>query len=100
MKKIDFYCILKATEDFGTDPDPLVRGAGPRIRIRIRTNMSRIWYTVFFILTLIFQGSPVPGRRCLPSTACVTSPLWAERATQRLRHQFYSKTGQTSWFFI
>jgi hypothetical protein len=33
-----FFCILKVSEDFGTDPhqDPLVRGTDPRIRIRIR----------------------------------------------------------------
>jgi hypothetical protein len=31
----------------------------------------------------------VPERPSLPSTACVTSPQWAGRATQRLRHQFY-----------
>ncbi len=37
-------CILKVTEDFGTDPDPLVRGTDPRIQIRIRilTKMSGI----------------------------------------------------------
>jgi hypothetical protein len=39
---MDFFCILKYTEDLGTDPhpDPLVRGADPRIRIR--TKMSQI----------------------------------------------------------
>jgi hypothetical protein len=39
-----FFCILKVTEDFGTDPhqhpDPLVRDTDPRIRIRIK--MPRI----------------------------------------------------------
>ncbi len=39
----------KVTEDFGTDPhpepDPLVRGSDPRIRIRICTKMSQIWNT-------------------------------------------------------
>ncbi len=39
MKKKRLFCILKVTEDFGTDPDPhpdpLVRGTDPRIRIRI-----------------------------------------------------------------
>ncbi len=36
MKKV-FFCILKVTEDFGMDsnPDPLVIGMHPRIRIRI-----------------------------------------------------------------
>ncbi len=39
MKKLIF-----CTEDFGTDPDPLVRGMNPRIRIRIRirSKFSRI----------------------------------------------------------
>jgi hypothetical protein len=57
MKKIDFFYILKVTEDFGTDPhphpnpdphvDPFFRGTDPwiRIRIRIRTKMSRIQNT-------------------------------------------------------
>jgi hypothetical protein len=39
--KILFFCILKVTEDFVTDPDPLVRGTDPKIRIR--TKMSWIW---------------------------------------------------------
>jgi hypothetical protein len=30
MKKIDFCCILKFTDGFGMDPDPLVRGTAPR----------------------------------------------------------------------
>ncbi len=51
MEKIDVICILKVTEDFGTDPypDPLVRGTDPRIRIRIQihTKMSRIGNTGF-----------------------------------------------------
>jgi hypothetical protein len=34
MKKQDFFCILKITEYFGTDPDPLVRGSNPRTWIR------------------------------------------------------------------
>ncbi len=42
------FCILKVTEDFGTDPnphpDPLVRGTDKRIRIC--TKMSRIRNTV------------------------------------------------------
>ncbi len=46
MKKKRLFCILKVTEDFGTDPDPhpdpLIRGTDPRIRIQIRTKMSRI----------------------------------------------------------
>ncbi len=29
MKKKNFFCILKVTEDFGPDPDPLVRGTDP-----------------------------------------------------------------------
>jgi hypothetical protein len=29
-----FFCILKVTEDFGSDPDPLVGDTDPRIRIR------------------------------------------------------------------
>ena len=53
MKKLILFCILKVTDDVGTDPhpdpnpDPLVRGTDPRIRfrIRIRTNMSRIQNT-------------------------------------------------------
>jgi hypothetical protein len=39
-KKKKILCILKVTEDFGTDPDPLVKGRDPRIRICIK--MSRI----------------------------------------------------------
>jgi hypothetical protein len=43
MKKNFFFCILKVTEDFCTDPHPhpdtLVRGTDPRIRIRILINM-------------------------------------------------------------
>jgi hypothetical protein len=33
-----FFCILKVTDDFGTDPhpDPFVRGTDSRIRIGIR----------------------------------------------------------------
>jgi hypothetical protein len=31
-KKNRFLCILKVTEDCGTDLDPLVRGPDPRIR--------------------------------------------------------------------
>jgi hypothetical protein len=42
--KFFFFCILKVTEDFGTDqnphPDPLVIGTDPPIRICIK--MSRI----------------------------------------------------------
>jgi hypothetical protein len=41
MKKL-IFCNLKVTEDFGTDPDPLVRGTDPSIRIRIRTKMFRV----------------------------------------------------------
>ena len=40
----NFFCILKVPDDFGTDPDPdpnpLVGGTDPGIRIR--TKMSRI----------------------------------------------------------
>jgi hypothetical protein len=47
MKKINFFASLKSLKkreesdlelysDLDTDPDPLVRGMGPRIRIRIR----------------------------------------------------------------
>jgi hypothetical protein len=45
MRKMNF-CILKVTEDFGTDPHPdlLVRGTDPRIRIG--TKMLRIWNIV------------------------------------------------------
>jgi hypothetical protein len=41
MKKL-IYCIIKVTEDFGTDPhpDPLNRGTDRRIRIRIRTTST------------------------------------------------------------
>jgi hypothetical protein len=52
MKKNDIFCILKVREELGTDQhlhpdlhrDPLVRGTGPgiQIRIRIRTKMSWI----------------------------------------------------------
>jgi hypothetical protein len=37
-----FFCILKVTEDFGTDPhpEPSVRGTDRRIRIRIRTTST------------------------------------------------------------
>jgi hypothetical protein len=40
MKKL-IFCILKITEDFGTDPhlDPLVRRKDPRIRIRACYNI-------------------------------------------------------------
>jgi hypothetical protein len=45
------FCVLKVDEDFGTDPDPvpdpdsLVRGTVPRIRISIRicTTILSIW---------------------------------------------------------
>ncbi len=51
MKKFtkgDFFAYyIKVTEDFCTDPDPLVRG-GTDPRIRIRTKMSRIRYTVTY----------------------------------------------------
>jgi hypothetical protein len=49
-KKKRFFCILKVTEDFGTDPDPLVRGTDQRKRnrIRIRTKMSRIRNTAYY----------------------------------------------------
>jgi hypothetical protein len=46
----NFFCILKVTDDFCTNPhpDPLVRGtiARIRIRIRIRITMSLIRNTV------------------------------------------------------
>jgi hypothetical protein len=53
-----FFFIVEVTEDFVTDPhphpdshlDPLLRGTDPRIRIRIRTKMSRIWNTGLTIL--------------------------------------------------
>ncbi len=49
MKKL-IFCIIKVAIDFVLDPHPdlLVRGTGPmtRIRIRIRTKMSRIRNTV------------------------------------------------------
>jgi hypothetical protein len=46
MKKSIVFCILKVSEDSTDphpDPDPLVRGTDPRIRIR--ANMSLIWNT-------------------------------------------------------
>jgi hypothetical protein len=52
------FCILKVTEDFGTDPDPhqdpLARGTDPWIRIRIRicTKMSRIRNTAKTVLRI------------------------------------------------
>jgi hypothetical protein len=52
MKKW-IFCIMKVTEDLSTDPhldphpDPLIRDTDPRIRIRIRTKMSRIRNTAF-----------------------------------------------------
>ncbi len=63
--------ILNVTEDFCTDPDPLVRGTDPRIKIcmrsQIRTKMSRIRNTgrrPLVIVSLPFdevQG-PDPGQ--------------------------------------
>jgi len=53
-KKLDFYCFEtsvwlfifeECVPDPHPDPDPLVRGTDPRIRMRIRTKMSRILNT-------------------------------------------------------
>ncbi len=64
MKKMNI-CILKATEDFGTDPhlDPLIKGTYPRnrIHIQIRGKMSRIRNTDMqdignYVLELTWQA--------------------------------------------
>jgi hypothetical protein len=50
MKKIFFLASFKSMKKgVGSDPepDPLVRGTNPGIRIRIRTKMSRIPNTAF-----------------------------------------------------
>ncbi len=51
-KKIIFLASLKSMkkEDPELDPDPLVRGTDPGIRIRIRTRMSRIPNTGFDLM--------------------------------------------------
>jgi hypothetical protein len=45
MRKKNIFCILKITEDFRTDPhanpDPLVSGTVPRIRIRTKMSWIR-----------------------------------------------------------
>jgi hypothetical protein len=64
-----FFCILKVSEDFGTDP--FVRGTDPRIQIliRIRTKMSRIRNTGFYLFQMHHpddqdqsSGNPLPGK--------------------------------------
>ncbi len=65
-KKKHFFNILKVTEERSSDtelepdPEPLVRGTDPRIRIQIRTKMAQIgtdpqhW---FFDITALFLRS-------------------------------------------
>jgi hypothetical protein len=57
MKK-DIFCILKITEGFGADPDPLVRGTD--LMIRIPTKMSRIRNAVSMVLKKTSFGNPEP----------------------------------------
>jgi hypothetical protein len=65
------FCILKVTEDNGTDlhpdPVPVVRGTDPRIQIhiRIRTKMSRIRSTAthYESWICIQLADPDPQRR-------------------------------------
>jgi hypothetical protein len=57
MKK-DIFCILKITEGFGADPDPLVRGTDPKIRTP--TKMSRIRNTVIMVLKKTSVGNLEP----------------------------------------
>jgi hypothetical protein len=51
LTKIVFVVILKVNDEKGRiriqDPDPLVRGMDPRIRIRINSKMSWIRNTAF-----------------------------------------------------
>jgi hypothetical protein len=55
-KKVNFFSLLKVTEEsdleLDPDPDPLVRGMGPRIRIH--TKMSRIPNTGFRSVIVIY----------------------------------------------
>jgi hypothetical protein len=55
MKKW-IFCILKVTEDFGTDPDavPLVKGTDPMIRIRIRIR-TKIYHESGTLLRTAFN---------------------------------------------
>jgi hypothetical protein len=50
VKKLVFAGILKANDENTQDPDPLVRGIDPpiRIRIRIHTKMSWIRNTTYW----------------------------------------------------
>jgi hypothetical protein len=55
-KNVKIFCfILKINEKKESDPDPLVRGADPGIRIR--TKMSRIPNTDTFTSFLLDDGS-------------------------------------------
>jgi hypothetical protein len=70
MKKIDFFCICKVTEDFGMDPHPLGRGTEPRIQIssgsiqkchrsgtlQIKITISIIQIQTLFILTVKWEN--------------------------------------------
>jgi hypothetical protein len=47
VKKLFFAGILKANEENTQDPDTLVRGMDPPIRIRIHTKMSWIRNTAY-----------------------------------------------------
>ncbi len=41
-KENKYFCILIVTEDFGTDPDPLISGTDPRIRIRTKISPTHL----------------------------------------------------------
>jgi hypothetical protein len=72
------HCCLKSQDRFaeGPDPDPLVRGMDPRIRIRIHPKMSWIRNTVdkvyflFFSSFFLLSGSD-PGFRNNPRAGSV-----------------------------
>ncbi len=72
------------------DPDPLVRGTDPGIRIRIRTKMSRIPNTGFRLRSVPVPGIPVPeehGAVLTPGDDVAVGGDVALRPRQRTGHE-------------
>jgi hypothetical protein len=68
-----FFAFLKSELEFDpdSDPDPLISGTDPRIRIRIRTKMSRIPNTAVFFQKLSFQESRKTHRALRALCLCI-----------------------------